>query len=109
MLDEIGIAIKPVYIIRLRPRKCRPVTSFFMVNSLYNERHMLKTEFITRLQQPHFGVINANVMSFDFDNPEETIFDGIKCNKYTSSCGDELYVHKVNVNSYETQFLGGSL
>lgn len=110
-LDDVSIALNPIYIIRLKPVKCRPTTQVFMLKSMRKEAYMLENEFIPRLRQPDFGVINANMLSFEFDfnNPEQTTFDGIKCNKYTSSCGDEMYVHKANVNSYELQYIGGSL
>lgn len=105
--EEIG-RTEYVYIIRLKPYKTRPSTSLFLVTSIYKEEIMLE-KFIKDLKEPKNGVINANILDFDFEFVSPTTFDGIKCNLYESKCGDVLYVHKQNIFSYGTYYLGGSL
>lgn len=106
-LDE-DVVREYVYIIRLKPYKVRPSTSLFMVTSIYKEEIMLE-KFIKDLKEPKNGVINAHILNFDFEFVEETTFDGIKCNLYKSKCGCEMYVHKQNIFSDGTYYLGGSL
>lgn len=105
--EEVG-RTEYVYIIRVKPYRARPATSFFLVNSLYKEEIAVE-KFINDLKSPVYGVINAHILNFDFEFVEETTFDGIKCNLYESKCGDVLYVHKQNIFSDGTYYLGGSL
>lgn len=107
-LDEEVGRTEYVYIIRLKPYKTRPSTCFFLVTSIYKEEIMLE-KFIKDLKDPKFGVINANILSYDFEFTEETTLDGIKCHLYTSKCGDEMYVRKQNIFSDGIYYLGGSL
>lgn len=107
-LDEEVGRTEYVYIIRLKPYKTRPATAFFLVNSLYKEEFAVEN-FINDLKSPVYGVINAHILDYNFEFVEETIFDGIKCNLYRSKCGDEMYVHKQNIFSDGTYYLGGSL
>ena len=103
-----GSLDEDVYIIRVKPYKVRPSMSLFLVTSIYKEEIMLE-KFIKDLKEPKNGVINANILSYDFEFTEETTFDGIKCHLYMSKCGDVLYVHKQDIFSYGTYYLGGSL
>jgi hypothetical protein len=107
-LDEDVGRTEYVYIIRLKLYKTRPVTQFFLVNSLYKEEFAVK-EFINDLKSPVYGVINAHILDYNFEFVEETTLDGIKCNMYKSKCGDEMYVRKQNIFSDGTYYLGGSI
>jgi hypothetical protein len=107
-LDEDVGRTEYVYIIRLKPYKSRPSTSFFLVNSLYKEEIVVE-KFINDLKSPKYGVINAHILDYNFEFVEETTLDGMRYNLYKSKCGDEMYVRKQNIFSYDTYYLGGCL
>ena len=105
-LDEDIGRTEYVYIIKLKPKKIR-CTSIFLVNSLYKERIVIEN-FVNDIKQPKNGVINANIIDYNFEFVEETTLDGIKCNLYKSKCGDEIYIHKQNIFSPDIyHYLGG--
>jgi hypothetical protein len=106
-LDEDVGRTEYVYIIRLKLYKTRPVTQFFLVNSLYKEEFAVK-EFINDLKSPKYGVINAHILDYNFELEEETTLDGMRYNLYKSKCNDEMYVRKQNIFFDGTYYLGGS-
>lgn len=103
--EEVG-RTEYVYIIRLKPYKTRPATSFFLVNSLYKEEFAVK-EFINDLKSPKYGVINTHILDYNFEFVEETTLDGMRYNLYKSKCDEEMYVRKQNIFSDGTYYLGG--
>jgi hypothetical protein len=107
-LDEDVGRTEYVYIIRLKLYKTRPVTQFFLVNSLYKEEFAVKA-FINDLKSPKYGVINAHILDYDFEFVEETTLDGMRYNLYKSIYGDEMYVRKQNIFFDGTYYLGGSI
>jgi hypothetical protein len=79
-----------------------------LVNSLYKEEIVVE-KFINDLKSPKYGVINAHILDYNFEFVEETTLDGMRYNLYKSKCGDEMYVRKQNIFSYDTYYLGGCL
>lgn len=102
-MDDGGIY--SVWVIKLKPFKIFGVTNFFIIPAKLKEKATVEM-FANELKRPKYGVINAHIGAYDFGNPEETTFDGIKCTQYKSSLGDILYIHNQDLLTTDIAFLG---